>query len=83
MSLFDFGSSRKTSTNTSTVVAVDSYNRSFNSVRNDSNSNNLNIAVGASADPFAAPGDAVQKTALKAAGLVLVAAAILLRQFNG
>ena len=69
-------SSRKTVANTSTTVAVDSYNRAFNSVRNTSDSNNLNIAVGASADPFTKSGDTVQKTALQAAGVVLVAAAI-------
>ena len=76
MGLFDAFSNKSVNTSTRTEVALDSYNRSFNNVRNDSNSNNLNIAVGASADPFAAPGDAVQKTALKAAGVVLVAAAI-------
>lgn len=77
MGLFDFGSSKSTSSNTSTSVATDSYNRTFNSVRNDSNSNNLNIAVGSpAADPFARPGESVQKTALQAAGVVLVAAAI-------
>ena len=57
--MLSFMDSKKSIANTSTTVAVDSYNRAFNSVRNTSDSNNLNIAVGASADPFTNSGDAV------------------------
>ncbi|MEN9575647.1 MAG: hypothetical protein RL514_3502 [Verrucomicrobiota bacterium] len=76
MALFDLFSSRKTTAQTNTTTAVDSYNRAFNSVRNTADSNNMNIIVGAAADPFTKSGDSVQKTALQAAGVVLVAAAI-------
>lgn len=70
MALFDTFTSKTNSAQTNTTVATDSYNRSFVNSRNDSNSNNLNIAVGSSADPFQAPGDAVQKTALYVAALL-------------
>ena len=76
MGLFDFGSSRSTSSNTSTSVALDSYNRTFNNVNNIADSNNLAIAVGPGGDPFAKSGDSVQHTALKAAAAVLSLALI-------
>lgn len=59
--LFD---SNKSSSSSVTTTNVDSYNRAFNSVRNNSNSGNLNISVGAGGDPFGIPGGDVQKTAL-------------------
>ena len=51
--LFD---SNKSSSSSVTTTNVDSYNRAFNSVRNNSNSGNLNISVGAGGDPFGIPG---------------------------
>lgn len=65
---FDIGSSRSTTANQITTTSVDSFNRAFTNSRNDSNSNNLNIAVGTDESPFLAPGDAVQTTALYVAG---------------
>lgn len=74
---FDIFSDKKSVANTSTNVALDSYNRSFNNVSNQADSNNLTIAVGpGSGDAFTKSGDAVQQTALKAAGVALVVAAI-------
>lgn len=70
---FDMFSSRSTSAQTNTTVAVDSYNRAFNSARNTADSNNLNIAVGSSADPFTKSGDALQKSALYVVAAVVVA----------
>lgn len=72
MGLFDLFSSKSNVANTTTTVAVDSYNRAFNSSRNNSNSNNLSIALGTDADPFGLPGESLQKSAL------LVVAALVL-----
>lgn len=74
MALFDTFSSKSNIASTSTTVAVDSYNRAFNSSRNTSNSNNLSIALGSDADPFAQPGEALQKSALYVVGALVVAA---------
>lgn len=74
MAIFDAFSSRKTVSNTSTEVAVDSYNRSFASSRNTSGSNNLSIAVGSDMDPFAAPGETLQRSALWVVGALVLAA---------
>lgn len=72
----DLFSSKKNVATTNTTVAVDSYNRSFNSVRNTADSNNLTIAVGPDATDAIQPGDnAVLTTAIKAVGIVAVLAA--------
>ena len=73
MALFDTFSSKSNVATTSTVVAVDSYNRAFNSSRNTANSNNLSIAVGSDADPFAGPGETLQKSALLVVGALVLA----------
>lgn len=60
----------KTSSTTSTAIAVDSYNRSIATSENNSHSGNLNIAIGPDAgNPFAAPGDTVKLTALALAAV--------------
>lgn len=74
----DLFSSKKNVANTTTTVAVDSYNRAFNSVRNTADSNNLTIAVGPNATDAIQPGDnAVLISAVKAVAVVaLLAAAV-------
>lgn len=74
----DFMGGNKTSTSsTQTNLAVDSYNRSFNSVRNTADSNNLTIAVGPEATEAIQPGDnAVLVTAVKTVGIVALLAAL-------
>lgn len=73
----DFLSGKTSTANTSTTVAVDSYNRAFNSVRNNSNSGNLQISVGGG-DPFGTPSEKVQKAALLTAAALAVLAVVLL-----
>lgn len=61
----------QTTSNTSTAIAVDSYNRTINSSSNTSNSGNISVAVGA--DPVNAFDPAagnVKLTAIVAAGIV-------------
>lgn len=73
-----FGGNKSSSSSTSTNVAVDSYNRTFNSVRNVADSNNLTIAVGPEAGNALPKSDNdVQITAIKAVGIVAVLAAIV------
>jgi hypothetical protein len=67
MGLLDLFSSKSNTNTSSTAVAVDSYNRVFNSVRNNSNSGNLQISVGGS-DPFGLPGEKLQRQALYVVG---------------
>lgn len=72
----DLFSSKKNVATTQTTVAVDSYNRAFNSVRNTADSNNLTIAVGPDAGDALQPGDnSVMITAIKSVGIVAVLAA--------
>lgn len=70
---FDIGSSHSSSAISTVEVATDSYNRAFNSSRNTSDSNNLSIGIGTGSDPFAKPGEALQKSALYVVGALVIA----------
>lgn len=73
-----FGGNKSSRSSTSTSVAVDSYNRTFNSVRNVADSNNLTIAVGPSAESALPQSDnAVLITAIKAVGIAAALAALV------
>lgn len=72
----DLFSSKKNVSTTTTTVAVDSYNRAFNNVKNTADSNNLTIAVGPdAANALPKSDNEVQITAIKAVALVAVLAA--------
>lgn len=72
-----FGGNKTAVSRSETTTNVDSYNRSFNSVRNVADSNNLTIAVGADAGAaFTKSDDQVKKVALYVAGAVGLAAVL-------